>query len=171
MVALFFLKSWEIIYSFFKFFFSLSELETKNLHSAKTRCEFWTQSPTPKADTAPEVLQAQIQMLQPEPTCATDWNAEMLLPFSPYHDMHVYLPALPFPHSQLGWEFKTDSASLNPPCGVPRGRTSATLCCTLFPRWSKLSNSRLCSHSLFFPGKLGRLVTSIWESKDRCGSL
>ena len=78
-----------------------------------------------------------------------------------------YLPALPFLQSEFGWKFKANSASLTPYCGVSRGRTSAH--CTLFSRWSTLSNSRLSSHSLF-PGKLGRLMTSIPESKDGRGS-
>lgn len=61
-----------------------------------------------------------------------------------------------------GWGGGFQSQFSIPYCGVSRGRTSAV--CALFSRWSTLSNSRLSSHS-FFPGKLGRLMTSIRRAR------
>lgn len=60
-----------------------------------------------------------------------------------------------------GWgvDFKANSASLTVEC-LEVGQALAAQ----FSRWSTLSNSRLSSHS-FFPGKLGRLMTSIRRAR------
>lgn len=56
-------------------------------------------------------------------------------------------------------DFKANSASLTVEC-LEVGQALAAQ----FSRWSTLSNSRLSSHS-FFPGKLGRLMTSIRRAR------